>query len=115
MSHMASFYLIKNGRRQELSNGNCSGEVYIAIWDWCEGELDIDGRFNAPQTEDILDCVLFNKEMAALHKQNLPQLAAEIGPDWDLPADAVQRGLKTLCSHLEKVQDSTVLLYEMIE
>ena len=67
----------------------------------------------------FLDCVLFNKEMAAqllaaLHKQDLPQLAAEIGPDWDLPADAVQRGLKTLCSHLEKVQDSTVLLYEMI-
>ena len=42
MSQIASFYLLKNGRRQELSNGDCSGAVYMAIWDWCEYELDLD-------------------------------------------------------------------------
>ena len=36
MSQIASFYLLKDGRRQELSNGDCSGAVYMAIWDWCE-------------------------------------------------------------------------------
>ncbi len=36
MSQIASFYLLKNGRRQELSNGDCSGAVYMTIWDWCE-------------------------------------------------------------------------------
>ena len=35
MSQIASFYLLKDGRRQELSNGDCSGAVYMAIWDWC--------------------------------------------------------------------------------
>lgn len=51
MSQIASFYLLKDGRRQELSNGDCSGAVYMAIWDWCESELDLDVRFPAPQTE----------------------------------------------------------------
>ena len=36
MSQIASFYLIKNNQRQELSDGDCSGAVYMAIWDWCE-------------------------------------------------------------------------------
>ena len=49
MSQIASFYLLKDGRRQELSNGDCSGAVYMAIWDWCESELDLDVRFPAPQ------------------------------------------------------------------
>ena len=56
MSQIASFYLLKDGQRQELSNGDCSGVVYMAIWDWCESELDLDVRFPAPQTEDTLDC-----------------------------------------------------------
>ena len=54
MSQIASFYLIKNNQRQELSDGDCSGAVYMAIWDWCESELDLDVRFPAPQTEDTL-------------------------------------------------------------
>ena len=58
MSQIASFYLLKDGQRQELSNGNCSGAVYMAIWDWCEYELDLDVRFPAPQAEDTLDCAL---------------------------------------------------------
>ena len=41
MSQIASFYLLKDGQRQELSNGDCSGAVYMAIWDWCESELDL--------------------------------------------------------------------------
>ena len=36
MSQIASFYLLKDGQRQELSDGGCSGAVYMAIWDWCE-------------------------------------------------------------------------------
>ena len=88
-SQIASFYLIKNNQRQELSDGNCSGAVYMAIWDWCECELDLDVRFPAPQTEDTLDCALLegelaSKVLAALREHNLPQLAAKIAPDWDL-------------------------------
>ena len=49
MSQIASFYLLKDGRRQELSNGDCSGAVYMAIWDWCESELDLDVRFLLPR------------------------------------------------------------------
>ena len=105
MSQIASFYLIKNNQRQELSDGDCSGAVYMAIWDWCESELDLDVRFPAPQTEDTLDC--------ALREQDLPELAAEIAPDWDLPTEAVQSGLNTLRSHLELVQGDAALLYEM--
>ena len=29
MSQIASFYLIKNNQRQELSDGDCSGAVYM--------------------------------------------------------------------------------------
>ena len=118
MSQIASFYLLKDGHRQKLSNGDCSGAVYMAIWDWCESELDLDVRFPAPQTEDTLDCALLEGELAsnvlaALQEQYLPELAAEIAPDWDLPAGAVQRGLETLRSHLELVRGGA-LLYEMI-
>ncbi len=119
MSQIASFYLLKNDQRQELSNGNCSGEVYMAIWDWCERELDLDVRFPAPQTADTLDGVLLEVELAsnllaALREQDLQELAAEIAQDWDLPAEAVQSGLETLRSHLKLVQGDTALLYEMI-
>ena len=90
----------------------------ISIWDWCESELDLDVRFPAPQTEDPLDCALLEGELAskllaALREQNLPELAAEIAPDWDLPTEAVQSGLETLRSHLELVQGDAALLYEM--
>ena len=118
MSQIASFYLLKDGQRQELSNGDCSGAVYMAIWDWCESELDLDVRFPAPQTEDTLDCALLEGELAeellaALESRDLPALAAEIAPDWDLPAGAVQSGLETLRSHLELARGGNALLYEM--
>ena len=118
MSQIASFYLPKDGQRQKLSNGDCSGVVYMAIWDWCESVLDMDVRFPAPQTEDTLDCALLEGELAsqllaALRERDLPELAAEIAPDWDLPTEAVQSGLETLRSHLELVRGNTALLYEM--
>ena len=118
MAQIASFYLLKDGRRQDLFDGNCSGTVYMAIWDWCESELDLDVRFPAPQTEDILDRALLEGELAsklleALREQDLPELAAEIAPDWDLPTEAVQGGLETLRSHLELVRGDAALLYEM--
>ena len=119
MSQIASFYLLKDGQRQELSGGGCSGAVYMAIWDWCESELDLDVRFSAPQAEDTLDCALLEGELASallatLWEQDFPELAAEIAPDWDLPTEAVQSGLETLRSHLELVQGGGALLYEMI-
>ena len=118
MSQIASFYLLKDGRRKKLSDGDCSGSVYMAIWDWCESELDLDVRFPAPQTENTLDCAqlegeLASKLLAALREQNLPELAAKIAPDWDLLTEAVQSGLETLRSHLELVQSDAALLYEM--
>ena len=118
MSQIAFFYLLKDSRRQELSNGGCSGAVYMAIWDWCESELDLDVRFPAPQTEDTLDCALLEGELAskllaALREWDRPELAAELAPDWDLPTEVVQSGLETLRSHLELVQDDAALLYEM--
>ena len=119
MSQIASFYLLKDGRRQELSNGDCSSAVYMAIWDWCESELELDVRFPAPQTEDTQDCALLEGDLASnvlavLREQDLPELAAEIAPDWDLPAEAVQSGLETLHSHLELVRGNIALLYEML-
>ena len=84
-----------------------------------EGELDLDVRFPAPQTEDTLDCTLLEGELAskllaALREQDLLELAAEIAPGWDLPAKVVQSGLETLRSHLELVRGNTALLYEMV-
>ena len=118
ISQIAAFYLLKDGQRQELTDGNCSGEVYMAIWDWCEGELGMDVRFYAPQTEETLDCVLLegvsaSAMLAALREQELSGLAAEIAPEWELPVEAVQSGLQTLLSHLELVQGGGALLYEM--
>lgn len=56
-------------------------------------------RFPASQTEDILDCALLEGELAsgllaALRERDLPELAAEVAPDWDLSAEAVQSVLK---------------------
>ena len=76
-------------------------------------------RFPASQTEDTLDCALLEGELAserlaALRERDLPELAAEIAPDWDLPTEAVQSGLETLRSHLELARGDVALLYEMI-
>ena len=101
MSQIASFYLLKDGQRQELSNGDCSGAVYMAIWDWCESELD------------LVEGELASELLATLREQSLPELAAEIAADWELPTEAVQSGLETLRSHLELVQSDAALLYEM--
>lgn len=119
MSQIASFYLLKDGQRQGLSNGHCSGAVYMAVWDWCECELKLDVRFSAPQTDETLDCALLEGELASdllatLRQQDIPELAAEIASDWDLPTEAVQSGLETLRSHLELVQGDAALLYEMV-
>ena len=51
--------------------------------------------------------------LATLREQSLPELAAEIAADWDLPTEAVQSGLETLRSHLELMQSDAALLYEM--
>ena len=61
-----------------------------------------------------LEGELASNVLAALREQDLPELAAEIAPDWDLPTEAVQSGLETLRSHLELVQGDAALLYEMI-
>ena len=81
MSQIASFYLLKDGQRQELSGGDCSGAVYMAIWDWCESELDLDVRFPAPQTEDTLDCALLEGELAS---QLLAALRGGTSRNWPL-------------------------------
>ena len=51
-------------------------------------------RFPAPQTEDTLDCALLEGELAserlaALRERDLPELAAEVAPDWGLSTEAV--------------------------
>ena len=119
MSHISSFYLLNEGQREELPNGGCDGTVYLAIWDYCEEELDIDVRINAPQTEETADCALIDWTMAmellrAFQERELSKLAAELAQDWDLPAEIVQQGLETFLSHLKRVQGNTVLLYEML-
>ena len=119
MSQISSFYLLNGSQREELSNGNCDGAVYMAIWDYCEEELDLDVRINAPQTEETADCVLIDRKMAkeiltAFQEKELPRLAAELAQDWDLLIEALEDGLETLISHLKRVQSDTVLLYEMV-
>ena len=41
----------------------------------------------------LLEGELASKLLAALREQDLLELAAEIAPDWDLPAETVQSGL----------------------
>lgn len=69
MSQIASFYLVKDGQKKEISDGDCSGDVYMAIWDYCEGELDIDCRINAPLSDETLDCVLIDSKMAVVNQE----------------------------------------------
>ena len=85
MSQIASFYLLKDGRRQELSNVDCSGAVYMAIWDWCESELDLDVRFPAPQTEETLDCALLEALVARLGSDEERVWSLFRGATWWLP------------------------------
>ena len=99
MSQIASFYLLKDGRRQELSNGDCSGAVYMAVWDWCESELDLDVRFPAPQTEDTLDCALLEGELAsnalaALREQDLPNWPLNLPQTGTCPPRRCKAGWK---------------------
>ncbi len=66
MSQIASFYLLKGDRRQELSGGGCSGRGLYGqsgtgvrvSWIWMS-------VFPAPQAEDTLDCALLKGELAS--------------------------------------------------
>ena len=95
MSQIASFYLIKNNQRQELSDGDCSGAVYMTIWDWCESELDLDVRFPAPQTEDTLDCALLERE------RSIQEISGQI-QDYALPFFARFSNLPKLLDDVEQ-------------
>ena len=72
MSQIASFYLLKNNQRKELSNGDCSGAVYMAIWDWCESELDLDVRFPPPTAEQQFSSCENSTGSASRHKCQVP-------------------------------------------
>lgn len=118
MSYIGSFYLINGNRSAELPDGGCSGEVYTALWDYCEENFDIDCRMNAPQNDGIADCVLIDEKMAAeLLEQfkncSLNGMAAAIAQDWELPQAAAERCLTAFIDNLALVQDGAVLLYEM--
>ena len=63
------------------------------------------------QTEDTLDCALLEGELAsqllaALREQDLPELAAEIAPDWDclLYTSPRYKGDKALCRAIEVLE-----------
>lgn len=118
MSYIASFYLINGSRTTRLPDGGCSGEIYTAVWDYCDENFDVDCRVNAPQNEEVLDCVLIDEKMAAeLMEQfkngSLSSIAASIAQEWDVPEEAAERGLASLVDNLALVQDGAVLLYEM--
>ena len=118
MSQIASFYLVKDGQKKEISDGDCLGDVYMAIWDYCEGELDIDCRINAPISDETLDCVLIDSKMAVsilkcFQNVDIEEIAESIAEDWELTADIVKDGLTTLLTHLKSVKDGVQLLYEM--
>lgn len=119
MSQIASFYLLKDGKKQELPNGDCSGAVYMAIWDYCEEELAIDGRFNAIKDDSVMDCLLFPKKLtdellSGIGKRDLTELSYEIASSWDLPPEIVKMGLENLLANLKLVDDGEALLYEMV-
>ena len=62
---------------------------------------------------DILNVILLAELTGRIDQFYGQRIEAEIAPDWDLPTEAVQSGLETLCSHLELVQGDAALLYEM--
>ena len=118
MSKIASFYLVTDGQKKEISDGDCSGDGYMVIWDYCEGELDIDCRINAPISDETLDCVLIDSKMAVsilkcFQNVDIEEIAESIAEDWELTADIVKDGLTTLLTHLKSVKDGVQLLYEM--
>ena len=62
---------------------------------------------------DILNVILLAELTGRIDQFYGQRIEAEIAPDWDLPTEAVQSGLETLCSYLELVQGDAALLYEM--
>lgn len=117
MLKVASFYLLKDGQREGLSNRGCTGDVYRSIWDYCKAQLNIDCRFHATRTENTFDCVLIDEKMAAqlleqLGAYDLNILAHQIAPRWKPLTQSVRNGLETILLHLEQVRGDTTLLYE---
>ena len=92
----------------------------LLLFDWMEYLIKDDMLFLQDYEEklshleeELLEGKLASELLATLREQSLPELAAEIAADWDLPTEAVQSGLETLRSHLELVQSDAALLYEM--
>lgn len=118
---------IDNDDDLDLTNGNCSGDVFSAIYDYLEVEHDLDFMENSEyldllefwqESTEPLDVMILGQDaagdiLAVIEDTDIEEdgFTEYMEADWEIDADLAMAGLKALRKNLQKVDAKHVLMY----
>lgn len=118
---------IDNDDDLDLSNSNCSGDVFSAIYDYLEAEHALDFMENSEylellefwqETTGPLDVLIFTQDvagdiLAVIEDTDIEEdgFTEYMDADWEINADHAMAGLKALRKNLQRVDTKHALLY----
>lgn len=111
----------------DLDNGNCSGEVFSALYDYLEAEHDLDFMEDSEYLDVLnfwqeitepMDLIIFTQDvagdiLAVLEDDDFgdESFTEFMDVDWEIEADDALDGMAALRDNLQKVSAKKALLY----
>lgn len=111
----------------DLENGNCSGDVFSALFDYLEAEHDLDFMEDSEyldvlnfwqEVTEPLDLIIFTLDvagdiLAVLEDDNFGEedFIEYMDVDWEIEADDALDGMVALRDNLQRVNSKQALLY----
>lgn len=118
---------IDGGDDFDLDNGNCSGDVFSALYDYLEAEHELDFMEDSEYLDvlnfwqDItepMDLIIFTQDvagdiLAVLEDDNFGEedFIEYMDVDWEIEADDALEGMAALRDNLQRVSAKKALLY----
>lgn len=110
-----------------LDNGNCSGDVFSALYDYLEAEHDLDFMEDSEYLDVLgfwqdvtepIDLIIFTQDvagdiLAVLEDDNFGEedFIEYMDVDWEIEADDALEGMASLRNNLQRVNTKKALLY----
>lgn len=110
-----------------LDNGNCSGDVFSALYDYLEAEHDLDFMEDSEYMDVLnfwqeitepMDLIIFTQDiagdiLAVLEDDNFGEedFIEYMDVDWEIEADDALDGMAALRDNLQRVNAKKALLY----
>ena len=111
----------------DLDNGNCSGEVFSALYDYLEAEHDLDFMEDSEYLElldfwqevsEPMDLLIFTQDtagdiLAVLEDDDFGDgsYTEYMDVDWEISAEGALKGMAAMRDNLRRVTSKKALLY----